>query len=323
MERKLRILSIDGGGIRGVFSTTLLIEIEKLLQQEYDDKSLVLADYFDLIAGTSTGGIITCCMLFKNDNKYMLSLSDIQKMYINHGNDIFKKRNILGKIKTCFGLFGSKYDNNSFKSLLLSTFKNCELKDFSKPCLITAYDIGRREFRFFKQHKAILDVSENFLVRDVVMSTVSAPTYFPPSNIKSFSDIEYNLIDGGLFSNNPTYCAFIEAIKIFKCSTEDIKVLSIGSGIHDESYTNTKKWGILKWISPIIDITLSSNLMLADYFMKKMYEGKDNYLRLNIELDKKNSVMDNTNSENIEELQIIAKRLFEINKDKIKNFLQL
>ncbi len=333
LDRKIRVLCIDGGGIRGVIPAQILVNIELLLKEEYGN-DFKLGDYFDIVAGTSTGGIITSLLLLTDEkNELVYNTEDILNLYLNKNNIIFKK-GFWHKIKTIFGFFGAEFENLGFEALLNEYFGNKQLKDLKKPTVICSYDTEKRKCVLFKQHYALTEKSYNFYLKDIVRATSAAPTYFKPVKIKSLLNEEYSLVDGGIYANNPTMCAFIEVSKIFKkdngdnYNIKDIKVLSIGTGEYNIKYpwSIIKKWGIVQWIKPFIDMSMSATNEVTDYQIEKLYEYSDfseGYLRLTTDLNKINSAMDNIKSNNLDHLKEIGNNIFLINKEKIKKFINL
>ncbi|MDV7394918.1 patatin-like phospholipase family protein, partial [Arthrospira platensis SPKY1] len=149
----------------------------------------------------------------------------------------------------------------------------------------------------------------DFLVRDVARSTSAAPTYFPPGKAASKADLIFHTIDGGLFANNPTMCAVIESLKLFgKNNTllnpSDMFILSVGTGTIEKPYKHEKalKWGIVGWLTPIIDIMMSAVSETVDYQLKKLYDSinrKDQYIRIMPDLYTADSGMDNVSDDNL------------------------
>jgi uncharacterized protein len=320
MPKKIRILSLDGGGIRGIISCVILKFIEEQLQI-HDDPEAKIGDYFDLIAGTSTGGILAAVILFPNDfGKAKFSVQEALDLYAEKGDSIFDI-SIWRKIINPFGLFNEKISETNLEKQLEDVFGNLEIKDFIKPSLITSYDIEARHAKFFTSHDAKTSQLENFYVKDVCRATAAAPTYFEPAKIKSLYNQEFILIDGGVYANNPALCAYAEARKIpFEDITKDkhkknyptindMIIISVGTGTvlkpyHFDEFDNAGK---LKWITPLIDILLSSNVETVDYHLRKMYEtlgptNYQNYHRLMPALKNASPEMDDTTKKNIQDL---------------------
>ena len=242
-SKLVRILSIDGGGIRGILPGQILVRLEELLQ-EHDSQSK-LADYFDFMAGTSTGGILTCLYLFpdpQNPDRPRFSAKEAVDLYLERGDDIFDI-SLWRKIRSAAGTLDEKYDADELEEALEQYFDDTWLQDLLRPCLITAYDIKRRKPHFFTQHDA-RKPGKDFRIRDLARATSAAPTYFEAARIYSKSNIPYPLIDGGVFANNPTLCAYSECrtldqgqdARIRKPRAAEMAILSIGTGSRRESY---------------------------------------------------------------------------------------
>jgi patatin-like phospholipase/acyl hydrolase len=319
MTKKIRILSLDGGGIRGIISCVILKYIEEQLQK-LDHPNAKIGDYFDLIAGSSTGGILATILLFPdNDKKAKFSVQEAFDLYAKKGDDIFNV-SFWEHLINPFGLFNEKISQKNIEKQLKEVFNDLELKDLIKPCLITSYDISARKAKFFTSQNAMAPI-ENFYVKDVCRATSAAPTYFEPAKIKSKYGQEFILIDGGVFANNPSLCAYAEARKIpfsqllqdeNKCdypSIKDMIMVSVGTGtvLKPYNFKDFEKAGKIKWIAPLIDILLSSNVETVDYHLSKMYGAQgtrnaQNYYRLMPSLKEASPEMDDTSKENIYEL---------------------
>ena len=228
----MRILSIDGGGIRGILPGQILVALEEKLQDKSGKTEARIADYFDLIAGTSTGGILACLYLCPGERepeRPRFSASEAVELYLEYGDDIFDV-SLWQRLSSGGGLWDEKYSEAELEKSLKEYFGDLKLSELLKPCLITAYDIRRRKAHFFKQHKAVTDPKRNFLVRDVARATSAAPTYFEVPKVMSLSSPPkpYPLIDGGVFVNNPALCAYAEA-RTFGKTAKDMFILSLGT----------------------------------------------------------------------------------------------
>jgi patatin-like phospholipase/acyl hydrolase len=316
MNKKIRILTLDGGGIRGIISCVILRYIEEQLQLQ-DNANAKIGDYFDLVAGSSTGGLITALILFPNqNNEAKFSVSEALNLYAKKGEDIFKV-SFFQHLLNPFGLMKEKISDRNLEKQLEEIFGTLELKQLIKPCIITSYDITARQAKFFTSHDAHQPI-ENFYVKDLCRATAAAPTYFEPAQIKSFYDQQFTLIDGGVYANNPALCAYAEARKIKFSevlkddkrpdypSINDMIIVSVGTGtvLKPYQFEDFDNAGKLKWIAPLIDILLSSNVETVDYHLKKMYEtlgarNTQNYHRLMPELNNASPEMDDTSKDNI------------------------
>lgn len=315
----MKILSIDGGGIRGIIPGQVLVSFEQKLQQISGDPNKRLADVFDMIAGTSTGGILACLYLCPDENKRpKFSTSDAVGLYLQNGDDIFDV-SVFKKIVSLDGLTDEKYPATPLENVLEKYLGNVKLSQALRPCLITAYDITRRASKFFNsQDFPVEGESRDFYLRDVARSTSAAPTYFPPSNVTAFDNSVYSLIDGGVFANNPTMCACVEAFGYDpKLTISDLKVLSLGTGTSDQPYhySEAKSWGKIQWVGPVLDIMLSGVAETVDYQMQMLFSSAkctNQYLRIQADLTQfpdVDSALDNASEGNMSALESAGKSL--------------
>ncbi len=311
-----RILSIDGGGIRGIIPGQVLVALEEKLKTLDNNPDAKIADYFDLIAGTSTGGILTCiylCPSEKNPKRPRFSAKEAVDLYLERGDEIFDI-SFWHKVRSGGGITDEKYDEAELEEALNDYMGSLMIKDLLKPSLITSYDIKNRKAHFFKSHRAKKDPGYNFLVKEAARATSAAPTFFEVARVKSELNITYPLIDGGVFVNNPTLCAYAEArtqkLDSFrnKPKAAEMMILSIGTGNVDEPYyyKKAKNWGAIQWIVPIIDIMMSGVAETVHYQLNQIYDavGKpDQYLRISPELGDASSAMDDASMKNLKALK--------------------
>jgi uncharacterized protein len=310
----MRILSIDGGGIRGIIPGQVLILLEQKLQQLSGRPDMRIADAFDLIAGTSTGGILTCLYLCpdKGSGRPKFTAQDAVDLYLQNGDDIFDV-SVFKRIESLGGLSDETYSADALEKALKEYLGDMKLSDLLKPCLITAYDITRRQAHFFN----CADVSRkgsgwDFYLRDVARATSAAPTYFEPANISALDHKVYPLIDGGVFASNPAMCACVEAFNLKpELKVSDLKVLSLGTGEAIKSYhfSEARNWGKLEWIMPVLDIMMSGAAETVDYEVQKLFNSAGcaaQYLRLQLDLQDYTDVdgaMDNASEANMSALE--------------------
>jgi uncharacterized protein len=344
-ETKLkRILSLDGGGIRGILSGKVLESLEEKLNEAYAKKNgaprakpIRLGEYFDLMSGTSTGGILTCLMLCPSDDdptypKY--SAKEAVDLYLNNGAAIFKPT-LFGRLPGFLeGFGGSKFGENSMVELLKTYFKEAKLSNMLKPCLITTYDIQERQAVFFTSHDAQKKESKDFPLWEVCRATSAAPTYFPPASARSGDDYVIHAIDGGLFANNPCMCAMIEALKIFRDDSkrllpiDQLMIVSIGTGEIKKKYIfdEAVKWGMLKWVKPIIDIMMTGVSETVDYQLRKLFravECPDQYFRIMPDMGSANPEMDDTTPKNLESLRQAGIKSADMNEDALDKIAKM
>lgn len=287
-----RILSIDGGGIRGIIPATLLVYLEECLKTNSGNPDAHIADYFDLIAGTSTGGILTALYLTPDANKRpRYTAQDALDFYLNYGQTIFHK-NFWYTLKSLNGVLGAKYPAKPFKELLHSIFGSLRLSELLKPCLIPSFDIKNNRAIFFNQIDCLAHHKEDFFIRHIIRATTAAPSYFPVAQITSCENTPFSLIDGGVFANNPALCAYIECQKLTDhyLSPHDILLLSLGTGIthHNLNTRFLNSGGVSQWALPLFNILLSSNSEIVHHKLNVIFDDlnlDNNYLRIQTHFD--------------------------------------
>jgi len=336
-KTRIRILSIDGGGMRGIIPASILKYAEEYLQKKVPGSKL--ADHFDFIAGTSTGGILSCIYLApdKNDKtKARFSAAQALDFYVNDGYKIFNasKRSDISRL---WGLLSAnKYSAKNLDLMLREKFGQLKLSQLIKPCLITAYDLESKSSIFFTSRE---DTNKReFLVSEVARSTSAAPTFFTPAHIKNLSTgKEMMNIDGGVFAGNPLMCAFAEVRKtkfesreVEKASIGQMYILSLGTGANYKlkGHSNSDKWGLLKWAVSIPDIMMDGAVDTVDYQMKEIFKSIDEehsgqYLRIDVADNERNysDNMADASPQNIKDLLAAGENLVNKNKDVLNNFL--
>lgn len=321
-NKKVCILSIDGGGIRGILPGTILNYIEEELQRR-EGEHVRLADYFDMLAGTSTGGILTCAYLAPGtDGRPMMTASEAVDIYLKRGGRIFSIP-FSHKLRTMHGMNDEKFPATNLESALADYFGELKLSQLLKPCLITSYDITSRKSKFFKQIRAKKNKVDDFLVKDVTRATSAAPSYFELASVKSGIGAEFPLVDGGLVANNPALCAYSEArTTAFSAvladpskpdypTAKEMVLISVGTGeqMTPYKYDKAKDWGLLGWLRPLIDIMMSANSETVDYQLRQMFETTPepaNYVRLAPSLRNASPEMDDASEQNMGKLKEAA-----------------
>lgn len=211
-----RILSIDGGGIRGVIPAVVLAELEQRLGRP-------AARMFDLIAGASTGGIIALALVRPDaEGEPALGAAELVDFYTRLGPDIFD-RSIGRTVRRLGSLAGPKYDPDRLRDALAEQFGDAMLSDALRDVVVPAYDIERREPFFFKSHYARVRAERDYPMRFAALATAAGPTYFPPVRLPVQDHIGYRaLVDGGVYANNPAMCAYVEGLNLFGVPVEEL-----------------------------------------------------------------------------------------------------
>lgn len=238
--REFRILAIDGGGIRGIFPATFLAGLE----ERYLGGGSI-AKYFDLIAGTSTGGIIALGLASG------LTAAELRDLYIERGGDIFPpiRSDVIGSAKRCFWgfyqYFKFRYDRKALMCILHETFGNRKFGEAQTRLCIPSFDGLYGEVYIFKTpHHPDFRRDAKEQMTKIAAATSAAPTFFRP-----LEDGGYTFIDGGVWANNPIMVALVDALSCFSVPRERIRILSLGCG--DDQYTvgktKTLLGGMLAW----------------------------------------------------------------------------
>lgn len=331
---------MDGGGIRGILSGTILTYLEEQIKRKTGNAKAAIGEYFDLLAGTSTGGILSLIYLCPDGNgNYMFSAKQALDIYLDLGDEIFNVT-LKKKIESLGGVRDEKYSAKALEKALNSYFGEKKLSEVLKPCLITSYDIRNRKSHFFSSLKARSEIYDYYL-SDVARATSSAPTYFEPVRIKSLYGTPKSLIDGGVFANNPALCAYAEARNILfsnalqnpekpdKPSAKNMLIISIGTGEVKEAYTyeEFKDAGVFKWIKPLIDIMMSGNSETVDYQLKQIYktlpeEDCKDYYRIQPRLIHATSAMDDARMENLRALHEDGLASVELYKEQLDQIVE-
>jgi patatin-like phospholipase/acyl hydrolase len=332
MVASVRILSIDGGGIRGIVPGYVLVALEEKLKARTGDQNTRIADCFDMIAGTSTGGILTCLYLCPDlqTGRPRFSADEAVDLYMERGDEVFDV-SLWHRIRSAGGLRDEKYSADGLEEVLDDYFGQLQLSELIGPCLVTAYDIRRRQTTFFNQIDAAKRDEKNFLVKDVARATSAAPTYFEVARIKSATKVPYPLIDGGVFANNPALCAYAEARKKLRDNPRaaDMAVLSIGTGhgkIRSYDYKTAKDWGMVEWALPLLDILMSGVSETVDYQLGQIFDAvghPEQYLRINDELEFGSPALDDASRDNLLALREDGERIAKKFDKDLTRFVEL
>uniref|UniRef100_A0A2C9UV14 Patatin n=1 Tax=Manihot esculenta TaxID=3983 RepID=A0A2C9UV14_MANES len=302
--KKITVLSIDGGGIRGIIPATILASLESKLQ-DLDGPDARIADYFDVIAGTSTGGLVTTMLTAPNkDKRPMFQAKDIKNFYLEHCPKIFPQKS---SITNFFGaVMGPKYDGKYLKGLTNELLGDLTIKETLADVIIPAFDIKLLQPVIFSTDDAKVDALRNARLADICISTSAAPTFFPAHSFTIKDDQRtrtFELIDGGVAANNPTLLAISHIQKeilmenpLFSdaklTESKSMLVLSLGTGASkfEEKYNaaTASKWGLINWVfdngkTPLLDIFSDASSDLVDFHVTALFQSlhsKDYYLRI-------------------------------------------
>lgn len=305
-HKVVRILSIDGGGIRGLIPAQILQQWEEKLLSSFGEK-MHIADCFDVIAGTSTGGIIALGLTDRKNGE----LEDAKKvvdLYQTHGSTIFPSASVEW-LRTLFTYFKPTHDVKPLEGLLEERFGDSYFKDLSTQVLITAYEMNGYTPFIFDSHD---EKYARFLTKSVGRATSAAPTFLKPALITVDKE-RYGFLDGGIFANNPTLLAVQNAQKRFP-NAKHFQVISLGTGEEapDNLFDKLENSGQITWAAPLISFMMSSNCKLVEQSVLSIKStcesmgGKFEYVRIQPALSKEQSTMDNSDTTNVDALSRIG-----------------
>ncbi|EEE68866.1 hypothetical protein OsJ_27669 [Oryza sativa Japonica Group] len=337
------VLSIDGGGVRGIIPGTILAFLEEKLQ-ELDGPEARLANYFDVIAGTSTGGLVTAMLTAPNDNgDPLFAARDINDFYLEHCPRIFPpvSKGPLGLFKS---MTGPKYDGRHLHSVVQQLLGDKRVDSTITNIVVPTFDIKLLQPTIFSTYNARKDVSKNALLSDVCISTSAAPTYLPGHRFettdKDGKPREFNLVDGGFAANNPK-----TEIVIPNAAGDDTRnqadpaglpgllpdqagdygkfmILSLGTGSAkiEKKFdaVESGRWGVLGWLfnkgaTPLIDSFSQASADLVDIHASVLFQAlhcEKRYLRIqDDELTGDAASVDVSTPENLQRLVGVGKAL--------------
>lgn len=283
-NRPFKILSIDGGGIKGLYTATILKHFE-------DEFGNPIADYFDMICGTSTGGLIALALSLK------IPAKEIADFYYDEGFKIFNYKSpngIYAKFRQV--LFRGKYSDKNLKSAIEKVLGDNTMSDSKTLLCIPSFNLTKGTPRIFKYpHKeGNFCMDKDIKMVDVALATSAAPTYLPIAKVQ-----KELFVDGGVWANNPTLCGLLEATQYFinndktytvkrrvendiimeQIKFDSYQILSLASVSHSSGWSmNSKFLGFsfpkirhrpfLLWATKMFETSLDGQSYFADFFMK-------------------------------------------------------
>jgi patatin-like phospholipase/acyl hydrolase len=318
----IRILSIDGGGIRGVIPALILSALQKMIGQT------PLVDLFDVVAGTSTGGLIALGLTVPGTGgKPRYVPDDMVRLYTEDGPRIFS-RGLWYRLTSLGGLSGPRYPARGIESVLREKFGAVQMKDALKEVLVTSYDLQNRRDLHFTRRAALKDPNSNYLMRDVARATSAAPTYFPPASIRNQGDGAGTIaVDGGVGANNPSLLCYVLAMKYFP--GKDVVLVSLGTGkaVNPFPAERALGWGILGWAVPITDVLFDAQASLVSEEVPMLWSEEPHKIgqrfRFQARLAGMNLRMDDATPGNLAALRGAAEDLINEREDDLRQLADL
>ena len=319
----VRILSIDGGGIRGLIPAKILYELERRTEKP-------ISSLFDLIAGTSTGGIIAVALSCPGEGGPRFSAQALVEFYLTEGPRIFKRS------PWRIGLLEEKYPSQTIEGILQEYLGDITLSEALVEILVTAYEIELRQPYFFKRHRAREGEQPDIALWQVARATSAAPTYFeparvevPPSFVRQLDPRApkgknfLSLVDGGVMANNPAMCALAEARRLWP--GRPVILVSLGTGEltrpipHEEAIG----WGLAGWARPLLDVIFDGVSDTADYQCRWLLEeGGNRYFRFQTTLTLGKDDLDDASQTNLHALETLAEELISREASRLEQLLE-
>lgn len=299
-DRPFRILSIDGGGVRGIVPAVMLEQIEEQLQRP-------IHEVFDMVAGSSTGGIIalslaTGSLTAADEPNY--TAEEVVDLYINNSVDIFSA-SWTHKLSTMGGLLGPKYETTGLRNMLEQKLGNTMLSQTLIPTLITGYHIeGESGVEFFSEDAKKYPKDKDCLLTEVGLATAAAPIYFESVDVNYAWGTLKSVADGGIYKQNPALLAYLNAKKINQGRKIEVYSLGTGSYSSEELDAQFKGRGLLQWLTRIMGHLTIGGTEADDTVLHRLLneDGEENYFRLNVHLSADHSKMDDSSEENLKYL---------------------
>jgi uncharacterized protein len=341
-KKQVKVLSIDGGGIRGIIPALVLAEIERQTKRP-------ACELFDLIAGTSTGGIIALGVTVPGEagpageRHPRWSARQLAEMYVGEGPKIFH-RSLLRTIETVDGLLEERYAATGLEMALERYMGEARLPQALTDVLITSYDVHRHEPFFFKSFQPRSRATPNprdsavkpvpgtpppqppsdCLMRVVGRATSAAPTYFEPEDVPASvlltggPPTDYVLVDGGTFANNPAMCAYAEALR--NNPGAEVLIVSLGTGRLTESisFEQAKDWGLVRWARPLLGVIMDGSSAAIDYQLDELLGPDVGHFRFQTLLEGVSDSLDDVSASNLAGLRKRAEVLIESNAARLE-----
>lgn len=301
MAKTYRILSLSGGGVRGLITAIWLNRLEQKLGG-------TIAPYFDLIAGTSTGSLIACAVAMGMKSDRIVDLYRTQSTtifpapvprFFNRALRLFSQ-----------GFDAPRYDGRGLESVLRSAFGDTAFGTLQVRTLVTSYDLQNREALVFKTNKP---EHQSIPIWEICKASSAAPVYFP-AHLLRLNDRTLPVIDGGVVANNPTACAIAEGVRLSnegsleeRVDLNQFIVASFGTGETTAPITieQSQNWGALGWVMPLIDVLFDGSADAVDYIARQVLADAK-YFRFQTPVGRENGAIDDARPENLSGLTRIA-----------------
>lgn len=294
-ERPIRVLSLDGGGIKGLTQAVILAKMEEELDKP-------ISEIFDLIAGTSIGGVMALGLSVPDENNQpKFKASDFVRLFTQQSSEVFSA-SMYHKISTAFGLLGPKYETIGFENLLEEYLGDTRLSQALVPVLITGYHVeGSTGIEFSSKEAHDFPTEKDCLMREVGLATAAAPVFFDLADVNYSWGTIKSVADGALYSSNPALLAYVNAKRLYP--NRQIEVVSLGTGNFsaEDLGAQLKGRGALHWLSPMFRHVIIGDMEANDTILHKLLneDGHQDFYRLNISVSREHRSIDDSSEYNL------------------------
>lgn len=291
MAERMNVLSIDGGGIRGIIPALVLADLERRSGRR-------AAELFGFMAGTSTGGLLALAL----GRPGAPPAAELLDLYVEDGPRIFS-RSLRRRILSLGGLLDERYPSGPLMEVLEGQLGDARLADATVELLVTAYALEERRPFLFKSAAARTDASRDFPMALAGLATAAAPTYFQPVQVAGQA-----LVDGGVYAANPAMSAYAEVRRHHP--GDDVLLVSLGTGELTKPirFEDARDWGQLEWVRPLIDVIFDGVSDSVDYQLRQLLpEGR--YFRFQTRLERAKDALDDASPANLRALVAEGERL--------------
>ena len=294
----VRILSVDGGGVRGLLPAMALAELEKVAGRPVNE-------LFDLIVGTSTGALLALALRVPDlEGKPRFTAQELVRFYEIGAPRVFS-RSMWHQIRAVGNLVDEKYPASGLEQVIARVFEDVMLSEALGDVMVTCYEVQQRRPFYFRARDAKAHEDSDFSMVQVVRAAPAAPTYFEPALVKGMNGHDsLALIDGAVVAYNPALVAYVEARRLYP-EAQDFTMVSLGTGqlTRGLPYAEVKDWGAARWAVPLFSLMCDGDAVVVDQQLRDILrpgpDGTQRYFRIQPRLEIGSDDMDDASNENI------------------------
>lgn len=313
----VRVLSLDGGGVRGIISALVVLEIVNRTGRP-------VTELFDHVAGTSTGSILACGLTAPHPDDPSRARQTAEECFTSYLNlaKVAMAREGMREHLHAPNLFSPKFHNAGLNRTLMTAIGDSFLSEAVLELTVPAYEILTRRTLLFSRSDARLHPSHDFKMWEVARASSAAPTYFEPHEMMSRQGDRHVLIDGGVIANNPAMAAFADIER--RGESRDMVIVSIGTGAASREFgwPEVQHWGTAQWARPIVSLLLDSSSQAIDFELRHVL-GRTRYNRFQLTLPHEAEALEDVSDENIDRLVHLGQQLVRTNDAEIDQVCEL